>query len=74
MRVRALESFSYGVPQVDYKAGDEFETVEDMHATILEHAKKVVIVAHSVSGPTETEMTDNRRRGNYNRRDMRAKR
>ena len=74
MRVKALEPFSYGVPQVDYKAGDEFDTLEDMHAKILEHAKKVMIVENAATpGTTEPEMPD-KRQGRYNRRDMRAKR
>jgi len=71
MRVRALEAISYGVPQVEYKIGDEFETVEDMHATILEHAKKVMIV-ETATGDKQQGMPD-KRRGRYNHRAMRAK-
>ena len=73
MRVRALEAITYGVPPVDYKAGDEFDTVEDMHATILGHAKKVMVVENAATGETQPDMPE-RRHGRYNRRDMRAKR
>ena len=59
MRVRALKDITYATR--DYRAGDEFETEEDMHGKLLIHAQSV-----------EEVIKDEKKRGRYQRRDMRS--
>ena len=58
MRVRALRDLNYNAR--DYRAGEEFETLDEMHGMLLVHAKSA------------EEIAEGKKRGQYRRRDMRA--
>ena len=59
MRVRALRAMTYN--NRDYKSGEEFDTLEEMHGVLM-----------AQSGTVERVQDELKKRGRYARRDMRA--